>query len=1181
MSKTNAKSAGAPAATPSREGFVHLHVHSEYSVLDGAVRVVPLLERCQELGMTAVAITDHGVLSNAVEFYSEAKARGIKPIIGFEAYLVDDRNDKSRMSWNHLTLLAENDAGYQNLVRISSRGFLEGYYYKPRIDAEVLREHSEGIIALTGCLNGRVTDLLRRGDKAAAIAEVRILQDIFGPDNVYIEIQNQGLVEQDQVNPLIMELAAEVGRPLVATNDVHYLRHEDASSHDALLCIQTGTKLDDPNRLKFTGDQFFFKSAEEMAQAFPGASDLLSSSLEIADRCNVTMDFSRLLIPGFKTADGSDEDAFLRRLCEEGMTRRYPAGESTAARDRLEFELKTIGEMGFASYFLIVWDFVKFSRDNDIAVGPGRGSAAGSLVAYCLGITDIDPLKYDLLFERFLNPGRKSMPDIDIDFSPVDREKVLAYVTELYGRRNVAQIITFGTMAARQATRDAGRVMGLDYSVVDKIVKFIPEGPGITLQACLKSGQELREAYDADGQTRSVIDMALPIEGLIRQDSIHAAGVVISDRPLTDYVPLQQKAGAEVVTQFTMKHVEKLGLLKMDFLGLRNLDILKAAVKLIRDSRGIEIDLATLPLDDEKIYEMLRLGQSDGVFQLESSGMKDSLREVGPTCFEDIIALVALYRPGPMDYIPEFARNKKNPEGVKYDDPRLQEILEPTYGVAIYQEQLMEIAKKLGGFSPAEADDLRKSIGKKDSDLMDSLKHKFVEGCTANNVARGAIEKLWQLMVAAAGYSFNKSHAAAYGLLAYQTAYLKANYPVEYMAATISSVMSTKDKVPFYVNVCNQMGIEVLPPDVNESGSDFKVVEDRIRFGLTAVKNVGAKVISSIIGSRQQDGPYTSIFDFCRRVDSGQLKKNALESLVKCGALDSTGATRQGMLEVMAQALAMGSQNQQDNMLGQGSIFDLAADAGADEAHDPEIPDTEFSADVLSRLEKETLGIFVSSHPLIGLEHEIEREGARTIAALQGVADKSTVTVIGMVAKVKRFTTRKGDPMAFLNLEDLEDSTEVVIFSELYSKCRRLLEEDEVIVVKGRVDQKGIDDEGKKEVKLVATEIRELVRGAGSGEPGGDPGKKSPGPGDEKVVCLDLDMGELEGKPGLLGDMKELCRSFPGGVPVILHMDTADGLRKLKLGRDFHVQPQPEFVSQMEGLFGESRVNVIASPLIA
>jgi len=1140
-----------------------------------------MLDRCQELGMQAVAITDHGVLSGAVEFYREATKRGIKPIIGFEAYVVDDLTVKKEMRWDHLTLLAENDIGYQNLVRISSRGFLEGFYYKPRVDKQVLRQHSEGIIALTGCLSGRLAKLLLSGDKQGAIAEVRDLQDIFGDGNVFVEIQNQSLPEQtgsdggeggpSGINRLVAEVAAATGRPLVATNDVHYLRKEDFSAHEALLCVQTGSTLADKG-MSLPTQEFYFKGTDEMAAAFADQPQALETTLKIAERCNVTMEFGKLLIPSFATADGSDENSYLRCLCEEGMQRRYAGDEPSEARDRLEFELATISEMGFASYFLIVWDFVKYARDNEIAVGPGRGSAAGSLVSYCLGITDIDPLKYDLLFERFLNPDRKSMPDIDIDFSPVDRERVLAYVAEQYGRENVAQIITFGTIAARASIKDAGRVMGEPFGEVDKIAKLIPEIPGITLEDCLKPGHELRLAYDTDIRAKKIIDLARPLEGIIRQDSIHAAGVVISDRPLTDHVPLQRKGDdSEVVTQFTMNHIEALGLLKMDFLGLRNLDILKAAVRLIRDSRDIQIDLSTLPLDDDKTYAMLRQGQSDGVFQLESSGMKESLRDVGPTCFEDIIAMVALYRPGPMEYIPVYARNKRQPEKIEYLDPRLVEILKPTNGVAIYQEQLMEIAKKVGGLSPGEADDLRKSIGKKNRELLATLKHKFVDGCKQNQVQASTINELWKLMEKAAGYSFNKSHAAAYAMIAYQTAWMKANYPVEYMAATISSVMSTKDKVPFYVDVCSKMGIEVLPPDINESGKDFRVVEDRIRFGLTAVKGVGAKVISSIVGAREEDGPFASVFDFCRRVDSTQLNKKALEGLIKCGALDSTGASRKGMLEVMEGALVMGSQSQRDSQSGQASIFDLGAGEESHETIDPEIPAGEFTTEELSRLERETLGIFVSSHPLIGLEAELASYNAKSISALQDVPDRSTATVIGLVAKVKRLTTKKGDPMAFVNLEDLGGSTEVVVFTDLYTKCSKLLSEDQLIVVKGRIDRKGVDDDGGAEVKIVASEIEALVR-AQAGE--GDSGSSG-----NHVVQLDLDLGEIECKPELLGDMKEICQSYPGGVPVILHMATADGVRKFRLGRELDVKPHPEFVSRMRGLFGDRRVNVIASQL--
>lgn len=1171
MSKSAANDSGVRSASPP-PGFVHLHLHSEYSFLDGACKVVPLLERCLELGMPAVAVTDHGVLSGSVELYREAIRLGVKPVIGFEAYLVNDLREKVQFKErrHHLSLLAENDAGYRNLRQISSQGFLEGYYYKPRIDKEVLKRHSEGIIVMTGCLQGRVARLLLEGDREGAEKEIHDLQEIFGDENVFIEVQNQGLDEQQQLMPLIKELAVATGRPLVATNDVHYLRHEDAASHDALLCIQTQTTLDDPKRLKFGTDQFFLKSPDEMALAFPDMPEALATTVEIADRCHVEMEFGRIRLPVYRTPGDRDQDQYLCDLCEEGLKHRFAAGETPQIRERLDFELATIREMGFASYFLIVWDFVKYARDSGIPVGPGRGSAAGSLVSYCLGITEVNPLPYDLLFERFLNPGRKSMPDIDIDVSQEERDKVLSYVAEKYGRGGVAQIITFSTLKARAAIKDAGRVMGIPYGFVDRIAKAIPEEPKITISKCLQPGKELKELYDAEPQVKQVIEKALPLEGLIRGDSIHAAGVVISDRPLTDYVPLLQKGDGPVVTQFSMEEIERLGLLKMDILGIRNLDIIKATVGMVSKAEGTEIDIDHIPLDDARTYEMLRQGKSEATFQLESSGMKESLRLVGPTQFEDLVALVALYRPGPMAFIPDYAKNKKNPQSVVYDDPRLKPIMEPTHGVAVYQEQLMEIAKVMAGFSPAEADDLRKAISKKKRALMNSLKSKFLDGCETNQVASPVAQKLWGLMEAAGDYSFNKSHAVGYALIAYQTAYLKANYPVEFMAATISSVMNTKDKVPFYVNVCKDMGIEVLPPDINESDSDFAVVEGRIRFGLTAVKNVGSSAIGSVIRERRAGGPFSSIFDFCRRVDSGKLNKKALESLVKCGALDSTGATRRGLLEVMPQALAMGAQSQQDSQTGQGSIFDLEAEGKSSQESDPDVPGVEFGSSEMSQLERETLGLFLSSNPLYGLENDVVRHGAVTLEALGQVPDKSTVVVIGMVAKVKRLTTKKGDLMAFVGLRDLAGETEVVVFSDLYSHCRELLVEDKVLVIKGRVDHKGVDEEGNREVKIIATEISELEKDEGGGDAGAER---------EPIVQLDLDLGELECQPDLLGNMKEICQSYPGGVPVILHMATADGVRKFRLGRELEVRPHPEFVSRMRGLFGDRRVNVIASQL--
>src|SRR5213080_4647961 len=851
--------------------------------------------------MPAVALTDHGSLAGSVELVRETAKHGVKPLIGCELYVADDRR-ALRKGYAHLTLLAEDNTGYGNLIKLASAGYLEGYYYKPRVDWELLETHSEGVVALSGCLSGRVCKALEENRPNDARADLDRLAQVFGRDSTYVEIQNAGLDVQARINPSLAKLAEEAGLPLVATGDVHYLRHEDAKAHEALLCIQSGDSLKNPNHWKFDTDQFFFKSPEEMALDFPGYEEALARTLEVAERCNVTLELGNILLPRFPVPDGKDAFEYLVELCEKGLQKRYER-VTPELQERLRFELKTIREMGFADYFLIVWDFIAFAKRNGVSVGPGRGSAAGSLAAYCLEITDVDPMRYGLLFERFLNPGRKSMPDMDIDFAVAGRDRVINYVAEKYGRDRVAQIITFGTMMARAAVRDAGRVLEVPYGTVDKVAKLIPEGPKVYLDDCLKPGAELRQAVDSDPVAKEIVDLAKPLEGLVRQDSIHAAGVVISDRPLTDVVPLQQKgADQEVVTQFGMWDVEALGLLKMDFLGLRNLDVIDKAVELI----GGGLDITKIPMDDRKTYEMLARGESTGVFQFESSGMREALKQVRPTEFEDLIALVALYRPGPMAYIPVYARRKAGTEQVAYLDERLRPITEGTYAICIYQEQYLEISKQIAGFTPAEADDLRRAIGKKDHQLMASLKNKFVEGAVKNNTADAVARQLWDDMEKAQDYSFNKSHAACYALIAYQTAWLRAHHPCEYMAALISSVMSTKDKVPHYVNACDDLGIEVLPPDVNTSMTDFAVVEGKIRFGLNAVKNVGDSAARAIVAARDEDGPFESLWDFTERVDPQLVNKRALESLVKCGALDSTGSPRLGMLDCLEQALAWG-----------------------------------------------------------------------------------------------------------------------------------------------------------------------------------------------------------------------------------------------------------------------------------
>ncbi|HEX6227864.1 MAG TPA: DNA polymerase III subunit alpha, partial [Solirubrobacterales bacterium] len=940
----------------SAQPAVHLHAHSEYSLLDGACKIEAMAARAAELGQPALGLTDHGVMNGAVDLYKACGKHGIKPIIGLEAYFVDDREavkNQVRYERNHLTLLAESDVGFANLVRLTSAGFLEGFSRgKANVDMELLAGHAEGVIVLTGCLQSRVCRRLVEDRPDDARAHLDDLIQAFGPEQVYFEVQKNGIAEQQKANEGIVRLARDLGRPLVGTADVHYLRREDFDNHAALLCVQTKSTLEAP-KLSFDTNEFFLKSSEEMEESFAEWPEAVASTTEIAERCEVEIELGKLLLPRYPTPDGSEPEEMLRRIAAEGLRARYGDPPPAEAVERLEFELGVIEEMGFSSYFLIVWDFVRYAKENGIAVGPGRGSAAGSIVSYALTITDLDPLANDLLFERFLNPGRKSMPDIDIDFSVRGRERVIRYVAEKYGRESVAQIITFGRMAPRAATRDAARVLGFDYGTGDRLAKQIPEpilGRNPSFEECLKPGGDLRQTYDSDPDAKRIIDVAQGLEGIIRNNSIHAAAVVIADRPLQEIVPLQlaedrsspggnghgngNGSGSKperqykIVTQYSMGPIEEMGLLKMDFLGLRNLDVIEDAVEIIARSRGIELDIGSIPMDDARTFEMLSRGDGTGVFQLESEGMREAMKKVRPSEFDDIVALVSLYRPGAMRYIPDYAKGKRDPGSVTYADERLRPITEPTYGCVLYQEQLMEIAKRMAGFSPAEADDLRKAIGKKKRDLMATMKAKFMEGMEASGTAPKVAREMWSLMEAAADYSFNKSHAACYALIAYRTAYLKANYPAEYMAAVISSVMNTKDKVPFFVNRCEEMGIEVLPPDVNSSGHDFVVSEKAIRFGLDAVKNVGHSAVEAILRARE-DVPIASIWDFCERVDSRAVNKRAIECLIKCGALDSTGATRKGMLEALPAAQSAGQKAQEDSRRGQGSIFDLG---GAEEA---------------------------------------------------------------------------------------------------------------------------------------------------------------------------------------------------------------------------------------------------------
>ena len=1088
--------------------------------------------------MPAVGLTDHGSMAGAIELYREAGKHGVKPLLGCEVYVADDRRAQTKGN-AHLTLLAADNTGYGNLIKLASAGFLEGYYYKPRVDWELLSTHSQGLLALSGCLSGRVCKALEESRPADAAGDLDRLVQIFGKDNTYVEIQNAHLEPQQRINPLLAKMAEGTGLGLVATGDVHYLRHEDARAHEALLCIQSGDSLKNPSRWKFDTDQFFFKSPQEMALDFPGHEQALRRTLEVAERCNVELELGRILLPKFPTPNDRDAFDYLVELTEKGLQKRY--GHATPElNERLKFELKTIKEMGFVDYFLIVWDFIAFARRDGISVGPGRGSTAGSLVAYCLEITDVDPIKYDLLFERFLNPGRKSLPDADIDFAVEGRDRVINYVAEKYGRDRVAQIITFSTMAARAAVRDAGRVLEIPYGVVDKVAKAIPEGPGQTLDACLKPGQELKAQYDADPVAREIVDLAKPLEGLVRADSIHAAGVVIGDKPLTEYVPLQQKgADQEIVTQFAGGDVEALGLLKIDFLGLRNLDVLEKAKALV----GNGLDYAKLPLDDKKVYEMLGRGESTGVFQFESSGMREALRQVKPTQFEDLIALVALYRPGPMQYIPVYARRKNGQEQVSYIDSRLKPITGTTFGTCLYQEQFMEMAKQIAGFSPAEADDLRKAIGKKIHSLMASLKDKFLEGCAASGTPPAVANQLWKDIEASQDYSFNKSHAAAYALIAYRTAYMRAHHPREYMAALISSVMNTKDRVPFYVNACDEMGIEVLPPDVNESQLDFAVVEGKIRFGLSAVKNVGEPAARAIIRAREESGPFASIWDFTERVDPQASNKRALESLVKCGALDSTVATRKGMLEALEAALSHGARAQTDRLLGQSSLF-----GEEEKLENVPIGSEEFEKNELLRLEKEVLGLYVSEHPLHSVRDQLRRKTDCSLAELERRRDGEVVTVGGIVSALKHLTTKKGEPMVFMRLDDVTGGAEVVVFNSVYASSRELCTADRILVVKGRIDHK---QEG--ETKLLAMEVSAFEAVA-----------------ERREVTIKIDARVA--RAGIVRDLAMLVKDFPGDSRVNLLLEMSEGTKQFVLGPQYKVKPVADFFAEAKALLGEAAV---------
>lgn len=1164
----------------------HLHVHSEYSLLDGHCKIDGLAKRAAEFGQPALGLTDHGVMNGAVEHYKACRKHGIKPILGCEIYYVDDHAHRGRGERNHLTLLARTNEGYQNLVRLSSMGFTEGLNMgKPQIDMGQLQTYGGGVIALTGCLASRSSQRLVDGAYEEARAHVGDLQAAFGKENVYFEIQQNGIPEQTVVNEGVVKLARELGGRLVGTGDVHYLRREDYHHHAALLCVNTKSTLAEP-KLSFDTNEFFLKSNEEMASDFADHPEALASTLEIAERCEVEIPLGGQLIPRF-LPEGEDEKAYLRELVLAGLVERYGAPIPADAIERMEMELGVIDRMGFNAYFLIVWDFVKYAKDHGIAVGPGRGSAAGSLIAYSLRITDLDPLKYDLLFERFLNPERVSMPDIDIDFSVRGREKVMQYVVGKYGRESVAQIITFGKMAPRAATKDAARVLGHPYQVGEEISQLVPEpeqGRNPSFESCMAEGEPLRVRYDSDPTAKQVIDVARGLEGVVRNNSIHAAAVVIAGMPLTDVVPVQlteDKSGPslpggernyKLVTQFSMKPVEELGLLKMDFLGLRNLDVIEDALDIIERSTGERPDMNTLPLDDGKTYDMLARGDSVGVFQFESEGMREALKKVKPTVFDDLVALVSLYRPGAMDQIPTYARGKKDPSTVRIEDERLEPIIGPTYGVILYQEQAMLISKELAGFTGAQADDLRKAIGKKNREAMAKLKPVFFEGCARNGVDRGLIEQLWTTNEKSADYSFNKSHAACYALISYRTAWLKANHPAEYMAALISSVMNTKDKVPFFVARCDEMGIAILPPCVNVSDHEFVVVDGAIRFGLDAVKGVGHGAVEAIKKARDDGGPFASLWDFCERVDYRSANRKTIEALIKSGAFDQTGHSRKGMLEVLEQAQAAGQKVQQDAQIGQGSIFDLGMDDGAGgtarganpfAVQHPPIPAEEFEKNELLAFEKEAIGVFVSAHPLKDVRAALQVKADVSLGDIEKVKHGDWVTVGGIIAATRQLRTRTGSQMMFVTVDDLEGTLEAIAFEKTITEYGDLLTVDTVVLVKGKVEH------GDRGTSMVISSMEKFE------------------PSEAQVAAAEVQLAELQRGPedirvkldatqvqaSVIDELKYVLGNFPGESEVVLEVSTTSGLRHLRLGADYRGNNTPTLRAELDRAIRSSAVS--------
>jgi DNA polymerase-3 subunit alpha len=1155
--------------------FAHLHVHTEYSMLDGAARVDDLFAEAARMGMPALAMTDHGQLFGAVDFYLAGRKHGVKPILGIEAYLAPgSRFEKQRRDsaepYTHLTLLAENQAGYANLLRLVSLASLEGHFYKPRMDRELFQRHHEGLIATSGCLGSEVNQRLLKGDREGARAALAEFRDLFGAGNYFVELHEHGLPEQRRVNPELVALARDLGLPLLAANDLHYIRKADAGPHEVLLCIQTGAVLADPKRLKFEAEEFYLKSPAEMRALFADHPEACDNTLEVAERCNVELQFGANLLPHFDVPAGHTLESWLRAEVERGAVRRYGEPLPPEVRDRLDYELQVIDQLGFAGYFLIVADLCRHAREHGIRVGPGRGSAAGSCVSYCLHVTDLDPLAYGLMFERFLNPGRNEMPDIDLDFDERRRGDMIRYATEKYGADHVAQIVTFSTIKAKQAIRDSARVLGFPYKLGDDLAKMMPPpvlGKERSLDEAYKLSAELRVARDNDPDARRVLDTAAGLEGLRRQWGVHAAAVVISRDPLVEQVPIMRReADGAIITQYEMNGVAKLGLLKMDFLGLRNLTVLDDTLAHLR-ARGVELDLDALPTDDEATFRMLQAGDSDGVFQMESEGMRRLLRQLRPDRFEDIVALIALYRPGPMEEIPKYIAGKRDPRRVSHLHPLMEEITADTHGVLVYQEQIITLLQKVAGYTAGEADLVRKAIGKKIESLMRREEPRFLAGCHEKGLTEEQAQTLWRLIQPFAGYSFNRAHAAGYGLVTWQTAYLKAHHPVEYMAALLTSVKDDKDARPKYLGTCRRMGITVLPPDVNDSDSDFTPAvggsggqrpqmdraggERAVRYGLSAVRNVGEQVVEAIIAARRERGRFTDFFDFCDKVDIAVLNKRVIESLVKAGAFDSLGLPRKGLFEVHELAVDRVAARKRAEAAGQFSLFGAFGD-GEDTVVEPlpEVGRQEWDKSQRLAFEKEMLGQYVSDHPLLGLEHVLQAVADTPLSTLAERSDGAVVTVAGILAKLTRKFTRRGETYVVADLEDLDGGAECIFFPQVYQQHQGLLVQDAVVVVKGRVD--GRDEPPK----LVALEVR-------------PPDLEDPG-----VAPVVLNLAARSCNDRVVDRLKRILGSHRGRSPVHLQIRGANSTMIVRLGDEFRVDPR-------NGLYAEIKAELGPDALLA